>query len=67
MQIHTALHVCFVSSIPCTVISEQDPPKSDNVGLGLGLEASHIEELAACSIPDGYAWVTVEEAIGKHC
>ena len=38
-----------------------------NVDIGLGQEASQIEELAFCSIPDVYAWVTAVEGIGKHC
>ena len=65
-QIHAALRVCFVSSIQCTVISEQELSKTANVDLGIGLEASRMEELAVCSIPDVYAWVTVMEGIGKH-
>ena len=54
---------CISASLQCTVISEQELSKSVNVVL----EALQIEELAVCSIPDVYAWVTVMEGIGKHC
>ena len=62
---------CMSASFPAFIAQSsantEELSQSVNVDRGLGLEASQIEELVVCSIPDVYEWIAVMEGIGKHC